>query len=82
MWWLSAARFPGTNVDLELAMFLIFAVPPAAYLLFVAHRMLQAPFRMRHGLCPSCGYDLRATPDRCPECGRVPEPAKLEGVKA
>jgi hypothetical protein len=42
---------------------------PAIVLLFLRPRHRAEIGADGHPHCPACGYDLHATPDRCPECG-------------
>jgi hypothetical protein len=52
---------------------LLFAVLPALRL----RSILRTRRLNRVGVCERCGYDLRATPARCPECGHVPTGAAV-----
>ena len=51
------------------SLLVLFALLPAARLAARLRRRAKAG----RGLCPACGYDPHATPERCPECGAVPK---------
>jgi len=44
---------------------------PLAWTVIHRRTVLLRSNRIRDGCCPSCGYDVRATPEKCPECGRL-----------
>ena len=67
LWWPSYTFAPTYwTVHIPLWMpTLLFAISfPYVYFPLRRHRQ-----RLQHGLCLACGYDLRATRGRCPECG-------------
>jgi hypothetical protein len=60
-------------------------IPYAAIVLLTAACAVLASRRAlrkqhRPGRCHRCGYDLRATPDRCPECGAITDEFQAAGV--
>jgi hypothetical protein len=64
----------GTWVEVRIGLGLTLLLLLAALALFLwllAKERRRWLARSAH-LCANCGYDLRATPDRCPECGMEP----------
>lgn len=57
----------GRNVSLVFPVYLVALIGVLPVRSMIRERKLRS--RKQEGCCILCGYDLRATPDQCPECG-------------
>ena len=67
--WLSGDSGGERFIGVEVSLWLIFAVLAAYPTTAFVRGPLRRHRRRKRGLCEKCGYDLRASPQRCPECG-------------
>jgi hypothetical protein len=65
--WRSAKR---GNEGIVIPCWFVVIVLALGSAVFLRLRLGMSPVQGKE-FCISCGYDLRATPDRCPECGTV-----------
>jgi hypothetical protein len=56
---------------IQLPLWAMSALTGAWPIAMIFARVLRKLRRRRRGLCRRCGYDLRASPQQCPECGML-----------
>ena len=76
MWGVALAFTFGGYGDYRSTTVLTYLIAPALAWIAAGVLLMRRPDRIvrlaypyRSGACANCGYDMRATPDRCPECG-------------
>ena len=60
-----------STLSIPLLYLLALAMIHPLFCLKALMRAQKRAWRLRNHLCPTCDYDIRATPVRCPECGSV-----------
>jgi len=67
----SSEMFPGERGGVQVALWLptMVAAMITLFSALLSRRAARPLRRARAGMCSNCGYDLRGSPGRCPECG-------------
>jgi hypothetical protein len=63
--------YPQLLFSCSVPLWWVFALSAVIFVICVVVRKRNSA--SMNGYCKECGYDLRATPNRCPECGTIPQ---------